>query len=303
VIIIAVLSVSFAIFFAMNTLLAERNSAESDQLHRIGSSGAPIDFDEDTATVWERLGRPLAAGTASRLGALLPARLERHFDEQLATAGRPVSTNAFTMTLLLMPVTLVVLMVFLMQGSGPVSVVKLLLIAVGSAALGVAAPIVWLNGRISRRQKSLSRELPDTFDLIVVSVEAGLSLEAAVARVVDGEDTPLVEELRRVLGDINVGIGRRRALQGLAARTRTSGIRALVSAILQADQTGMAIGQVLRVQADQLRMQRRQHAEEVAMKAPLKMLFPLVFFIFPALFVVVLGPAVLSLMKTLGSGS
>jgi tight adherence protein C len=106
-----------------------------------------------------------------------------------------------------------------------------------------------------------------------------------------------------VLSDVNLGLGRRRAFQGLAARTGVASVGALVTAILQAEQTGMGIAQVLRTQADHLRTQRRQRAEEAAMKAPLKMLFPLVFFIFPALFVVVLGPAVLQLLRTMRGGS
>ena len=167
---------------------------------------------------------------------------------------------------------------------------------------GVAAPIMWLRGRITRRMLRIARALPDTFDLVVVSVEAGLGLEAAIARVAENTAGPLADELRRVLGDMNLGMGRRRALQALAARVRLPAVRTLVSAILQADQTGMGIGTVLRAQGEHLRMQRRQHAEERAMKAPLKMLFPLVFFIFPSLFVVLLGPAMLSLMQTLGGG-
>jgi tight adherence protein C len=133
----------------------------------------------------------------------------------------------------------------------------------------------------------------------VVSVEAGLGLEGAFERIIERGDGPLFDELRHVLADINLGLGRRRAFQGLATRTGVPSVAALVTALLQAEQTGMGIGQVLRAQADHLRTQRRQHAEEAAMKAPLKMLFPLVFFIFPALFVVVLGPAVLQLLRTM----
>jgi tight adherence protein C len=167
----------------------------------------------------------------------------------------------------------------------------------GGVVFGVALPLYWLTGRVRRRQMAIGRELPDALDLIVVSVEAGLSLEAAMSRVAEDPRRLLAGEFRRVLADMNLGMGRRIALRGLATRTRIPALASLVSAIIQADQTGMGIGQVLRAQSAYLRSQRKQRAEEAAMKAPLKMLFPLILFIFPSLFVVILGPAVLSLMN------
>lgn len=289
---------ALAIFFFMRALLTPEYNAQAAQLDRIAGSGVALDIDQSSSTLWERLVRPLAASTADRLGGLLPARLAAHFEDELAAAGNPVGAGVFTGALLVLPPSLVTLAVlsFARTGGG-VSSTMVLSVLVGGA-LGIGMPLLWLRTRVDRRQHAIVRELPDVFDMIVVSVEAGLGFEAAIARVTENTEGPLTDELRRLLLDMNLGMGRRRALQSLAARTRALPLRSLVGAIIQADQTGMGIGQVLRAQAEHLRTQRRQNAEERAMKAPLKMLFPLIFFIFPALFVVLLGPAVLSITKS-----
>ena len=289
---------ALAIFFFMRALLTPEYNAQAAQLDRIAGSGVALDIDQSSSTLWERLVRPLAPSTADRLGGLLPARLAAHFEDELAAAGNPVGAGVFTGALLVLPPSLVTLAVlsFARTGGG-VSSTMVLSVLVGGA-LGIGMPLLWLRTRVDRRQHAIVRELPDVFDMIVVSVEAGLGFEAAIARVTENTEGPLTDELRRLLLDMNLGMGRRRALQSLAARTRALPLRSLVGAIIQADQTGMGIGQVLRAQAEHLRTQRRQNAEERAMKAPLKMLFPLIFFIFPALFVVLLGPAVLSITKS-----
>jgi tight adherence protein C len=294
-----------AIFFFMRALLQPGFDAHAAQLERIAGSGAgaTIELDPSGSTLWERLLRPLAAGTADRLGSLLPARLAAHFEDELSAAGNPVGAGAFTGALLVLPPSLVLLAVLVFARTGGGVSPAMFLGALVGGALGIGMPLLWLRTRVERRQNSIVRDLPDTFDMIVVSVEAGLGFEAAIARVTDNTEGPLTEELRRLMLDMNLGMGRRRALQSMAARTRALPVKTLVSAIIQADQTGMGIGQVLRAQAEHLRTQRRQNAEQRAMKAPLKMLFPLVFFIFPALFVVLLGPAAISIAKTLGDST
>ncbi|MFA7248145.1 MAG: type II secretion system F family protein [Dehalococcoidia bacterium] len=295
----AALSVAAAAFFGGRAVLVHESGRSAARLQEIASSGEPFDPDADQGTVWDRLVRPLLRGAAERFSALLPTRLAQYFEGQLIVAGDPVTPHAYALFVLLLPAALAL---------GPLVVVlrthNLSLATFGVLAacltLGVAAPPIWLKGRIARRQMALVRSLPDAVDLVVVSVEAGLSLEGALGRVAEGQDGPLVQELRRALTEMSLGMGRRRALQGLVDRTQLPSLRSLVSAIVQAEMTGMGIAQVLRAQSLHLRTQRRQRAEEQAMKAPLKMLFPLVFFIFPSLFVVVLGPAVFSLLRALG---
>jgi tight adherence protein C len=300
-VLLASTAVGLAAFFVAAAIFTPRRAdATAARLDEISGPRDVFDVVEDDATtVWERLVQPLAAGTMDRAGAVLPARLGAYLEADLVAAGRPMTAGAFSALLGGLTVTCAGFALLLgMRGGSSMGMVLAVMVAL--VGFGIAAPIVWLRGRISRRQIAIGRSLPDTFDLVVVSVEAGLGLEAALARVVEDATGPLAEEIRHALSDMNLGAGRRRALQSMAVRVRVPAVRALVAAILQADQTGMGIGPVLRAQSEHLRTQRRQHAEERAMKAPLKMLFPLVFFIFPSLFVVMLGPAMISLMGTLG---
>ncbi|MGH2756906.1 MAG: type II secretion system F family protein [Actinomycetota bacterium] len=165
--------------------------------------------------------------------------------------------------------------------------------------LVAALPKLWLSGRIDSRQKAIRRALPDTLDMLTIAVEAGLGFDAALARVVAGNDGPLSDELYRMLQEIKIGIPRRQVLKRLNERTDTQELHEFITAINQADQFGIAVGKVLRVQAEQLRQKRTQAAEERAAKTPVKLLFPLLFCIFPALFVVLVGPAAIQISKTL----
>ena len=142
-------------------------------------------------------------------------------------------------------------------------------------------------------------ELPDTLDLLAVSVEAGLGFDGAIAKVTEHMQGALSEELSLVLGEMRVGESRQDALKKLAERVPAPELAAFVRAIVQADQLGISLSRILRVQAADTRLRRQQAAEERAMKAPIKMLFPTVMFIFPAMFIVVLGPAMMSLLKLL----
>jgi tight adherence protein C len=140
--------------------------------------------------------------------------------------------------------------------------------------------------------------LPDVLDLLTVSVEAGLGFDAAVAKVVEKWDNPLTREFSRVLSEIRVGKLRREALRDMADRVEVPELKSFVAAIVQADQLGSSIGRILHVQAAQMRMKRRQRAEELARQAGIKMMLPLVFLILPALFIVILGPAVITIKNS-----
>jgi tight adherence protein C len=168
-----------------------------------------------------------------------------------------------------------------------------------AGAFGYTLPdlLLWSRGR--ERQGLIQKELPDTMDQLTISVEAGLGFDAALTRVASTGQGPLAEELQRLLGEIKVGVPRREALRHLLDRTDVQELRHFVLALQQAEEYGLPVARVLRVQSAELRVKRRQRAEEQAMKIPVKIVFPLVLCIFPALFVVLLGPAVIRVMRTL----
>jgi tight adherence protein C len=172
-------------------------------------------------------------------------------------------------------------------------------IAVGGA-LGFFAPDLLVMHLAQERQEEIRRNLPDVMDTLVVSVEAGLGFEAAVAQVVRNGRGPMIGEFARVLHEMQIGRPRVDAVRDLAARTNVAELRAFAAAIVQATTLGVPLGKVLRQQSSELRLRRRQRAEELAQRVPVKILFPMVFCIFPALFVVVLGPGVIRILESFG---
>lgn len=156
-----------------------------------------------------------------------------------------------------------------------------------------------LNKQIEKRRNAVVRQLPDILDLLVISVEAGLGFEQAIDRTVDSVPGVLSDEFRRMLNEIQAGVSRSDAMRAMEERVGSPDFRSFVLAILQADSFGVSIGRVLRSQAEEMRIRRRQMAQERAMKAPVKMLIPMVFCIFPALFVIVLGPAIINIRDNL----
>ena len=167
-------------------------------------------------------------------------------------------------------------------------------------AVGYIAPAIVVSQRAKRRQSTIVSQLPDALDLLAVSVEAGLGFDGAVAKLTQYMSGPLPEEFELALGEMRIGESRSDALKKLAQRAGTPEVSSFVRSIVQADQLGTSLGRILRVQATDTRLKRQAIAEERAMKAPIKMLFPTVAFIFPAMFIVILGPALLNLGKLFG---
>jgi tight adherence protein C len=170
-------------------------------------------------------------------------------------------------------------------------VVFRVLMVVGAAYFGYILPEFWLKRQIGARQKAIRRALPDVLDLLVISVQGGLGFDAAVAHVAAQAENPLTEELMRMLAEMRVGRTRREAMRELIARTEVPELSQFIWALIQADQLGVSVVQVLVAQAQLMRVQRRQRIQEQAQKAPLKMIIPLGIFIFPALCIVLIGPA------------
>jgi tight adherence protein C len=172
-----------------------------------------------------------------------------------------------------------------------------LLFSMGLAGVGFIAPDFVVSGKARSRKDRLRAELPDALDLMAVSVEAGMGFDGAISKLTEHMAGPLSDEFALTLSEIRIGESRQDALKKLADRTGTPELSSFVRSIIQADQLGISLGRILRVQATDSRLKRQAAAEEKAMKAPIKMLFPTVMFIFPAMFLVILGPAFLNLSK------
>lgn len=230
---------------------------------------------------------------------VLPARVLANIEKQLRIAGNPMSLNTyvvFWMTSVSLTAGLVLVAVVVVWGTiGLQQALAVLVFGV----IGWMVPGTWLKGRVKVRQKKVLKALPDGLDLVTTCVEAGLGLDAALARVSQKSTGPLADELSRMLREVAMGKMRREALTEMAERLAVDELSGFVNAIIQAEQLGVGIAQVLRVQSDQMRTRRRQQAEKTAHEAPIKMIFPLVLFIFPAFMLVILGPAVIRIATSL----
>ena len=228
---------------------------------------------------------------------LTPAAYVRKLDRLLALAGRPASLP-LGRVLAAKPLLglLGALLGFWISANSPTPILKLVGIFV--FLLGYFIPDLLLYSKGQERQKTRQLELANTLDQMLISVEAGLGFEGAMARAGENGKGPLAEELIRTLQDMQVGRSRRESYVALAERTNVPELRSFVQAVVQADTYGIAISRVLRVQAKVMRVKRRQRAEEKAMKLPVTILFPLLFFIFPVLFIAILGPAVINAIDT-----
>ena len=193
----------------------------------------------------------------------------------------------------------VLVMFFVVQSAFGTPIQKLMLFGV-LMGIGFVGPEAILNRRIDERRKEMEKSLPDLIDLLVISVEAGLGFEAAMGRVTQAGPGELSREFTRTLQATRVGVSRHKALRALAERTDVDDLNAFVLALIQADQFGVSIARMLRVQADEMRVRRRQRAQEKAFAAPVKLVFPLVLCIFPSMFVVLLGPAAINIATVFG---
>lgn len=228
---------------------------------------------------------------------LTPPTYVRKLDRLLALAGRPSGWPLSRILMAKPALGLVGASLFVLISLGnPPPMMKLA--GLFLMFLGYFIPDLMLYSKGMERQKAMQLELANTLDQMLISVEAGLGFEGAMARAGENGKGPLADELVRTLQDMQVGRSRRESYQALAERTNIPELRSFVQAVIQADTYGIAISRVLRIQAKVMRVKRRQRAEEKAMKLPVMILFPLLFFIFPVLFIAILGPAVINTIAT-----
>ena len=244
---------------------------------------------------YERVLRPMIQRLA-RAGRRQEGGVIQRIDAKLERAGYPGGLRGADWVgvkfLALIVFSVFGLLLGLLMGGGMVA----LLFALFGAAIGYIAPEFWLGRKIRARSLAMTLQLPDALDLLTISVEAGLGFDAALAKVVEKMEGPLVNEFRQALAEVRMGRHRRDALRDVANRADSQPVSNFVGAIVQAEQLGVPIAKVLVIQSNQLRVERRQRAEEAAAKAPVKMLFPMVGCIFPTIFIVILGPAIVTVM-------
>jgi len=239
-----------------------------------------------------RVVRPVAGSILDLMGGVLPRNYRDRIHNRLVHAGIAGQFRAEEV------ISLQVLggIVGLLLGAGLVVTGTIgggtgILVLVLLPVLGAQAPRSWLDRKVDERVSAIRRDLPDTLDLMAISVEAGVGFEGALAVVCDNFTSPLAEEFARTLREMELGLPRREALQNLKKRTEVPELSNFVLTLTQADALGMPIGRVLKISAEEMRTKRQQWAREKAAKLPVKILFPLVLFIFPAIFVVLMGPA------------
>jgi tight adherence protein C len=241
-----------------------------------------------------RMLTPLAQSLGVKLQALLPTTWVQKIDKGLENAGEPTTLPGFLVGACISIFVSLGLAFMLVSSAGMGGSTALLLILV-LGIMGAYLPKMWLGGRVAKRRKAIQLSLPDAFDLITVCVEAGLGLEAALARVAEKVSGPFGEELTLCLREVSMGKLRREALKEMSDRCGVEDLTGFVNAVIQAEAMGTSIGTVLRVQAEQMRIKRRQRAEQQAHQAPVKMMFPLVLCFLPTLFIVILGPAAINI--------
>jgi len=298
---LALALIAGVVSFVIYTLLsdAEEKAVVRASLRQLeGYEVQDVRDQELLVPLYQRALLPVLHGLTALGGRFTPVGYVDQVRKKFIYAGRISSDGVDrflairVITVVAIPIWFIIVTAFL-----PVTgILRLGLLGLGGAVLALGPDSI-LNRRVEERQVTMQRKLPDILDLLTISVEAGLGFEQAVDRTVGSVPGPLSDEFARMLGELRAGSSRADAMRALDHRTNVPEIRSFVLAILQADAFGVSIGRVLRAQADEMRIKRRQLAQEKAQKAPVKMLIPMVFCIFPALFVVVIGPAMINISR------
>lgn len=256
------------------------------------------DAEQMQKSLVQRVLLPLAAKWSSRFSNITPAKMVADADQAIAEAGMIGQVTGAQITTLswMLAVALPIFMFFLFSPhvlQGKISMGLLLAICAIAALLGQRLPLGIIRGKANKRKHEITLALPFTFDLIAISVSAGMAFDGAMAVVAERTKGPLADEMRRTLREINLGIARAEALNNLVKRTGVEDLRTFISAVNYISKLGGSLVDVINVQTEAMRVRRRQRAETKANQAPVKIMIPLVLFILPCIFIVILGPAVL----------
>ena len=299
-IIIAVLAAAAVLLVTYGIAARPSEDAVQARLSQLVIQAKTVEEMELQQPFYERVMRPMIQRLA-RAGRRQEGGLIQRIDAKLEKAGYPGGLRGADWVGVKLMALIGGAVLFFLLGLVLLRqpVVGLLLAVVG-AGVGYIAPEFWLGRKIKGRSWGMVLQLPDALDLLTISVEAGLGFDAALAKVVEKMEGPLVDEFRQALAEVRMGRVRREALRDVATRADAQPVSNFIGAIVQAEQLGVPIAKVLQIQSNQLRIERRQRAEEAAAKAPVKMLFPMVGCIFPTIFIVILGPAIVTVMGGVG---
>jgi tight adherence protein C len=300
VITILILGFALATAFAFSNKEAGDKSFE-ERLREMSRDPETIDLAELELSkpFSERVIQPIIERISGLITKITPAEVLKETKGKIQQSGVRINANSFVTLQILLAIGLPAFMAIMgvIEKIGGLKGVGFLVFA---GLIGYFLPDIWLKSKVSGRKSEIQRKLPDALDLLTVSVEAGLGFDMALNKVVEKLKGPLAEEFGRVLHEVRMGKPRRDAMKAMSLRVDSPDVSQFIAALVQADKLGVSLANVLRVQSDQMRLKRKQRAEETAMKAPLKMSFVLVFFVLPALMIVLLGPAVISVIEQLG---
>jgi tight adherence protein C len=278
----------------------QRVSSLEERLEEYSAREEPVTLEEIelSASFTERVVYPAFDAVGRFVGRFTPAQAQERTRHRLELAGNPGNLTPSTF-LVVRFVAMFVLggLILGLMLIAQASVIRRVVFAVIVTILGFYLPVLWLSSQITRRQTKIVKQLPDTLDLLTICVEAGLGLDQAIQRVVEKQDNELSEGFGRYLHETRLGKSRREAFESMAYRMEVPDVTTFVAAVIQATDLGVTMARILHVQADQMRVRRRQRAEQEAHRAPIKIVFPLVFLIFPSILIVLLGPSLLTLME------
>jgi len=286
--------------FGLNATQATGGDIQSRLEEYASRTNAPLTLEEiELAQPFsQRVVRPMLITLSKGFSKLSPSKSRAATELQLQLAGKPYNwgPSEFFGLRVFVALLLGVLLFLLLSISQGFTIA--LAAGLFAALFGFVIPVFWLRSKIRKRQGDIIKTLPDALDLLTIIVEAGMGFDGAMQKVAEKWDNEISKGFSKVVQEMRLGVSRRDALKNMEATMGVPDVTTFVAAIIQAEQLGVSIAKILRVQSEQMRVKRRQRAEAAANKAPIKMLFPMVFLIFPALFVILLGPAALIIMET-----
>jgi tight adherence protein C len=287
-----------ALIYNLLKLSNKKEANISQRLQRIkDQTEQDMPEDELSRSFSDRVFKPLLENLGKTFMRLAPNEFVSNMERRIEMAGRPNDWGVKNWIGLMasltigMPVFILIIYIELR-----IDLKSIIMVTLAAALIGILFPNMTLSSKIKKRQTEVMKTLPDIMDLITVSVEAGLTFDAALSKVVEKMPGTLAKEFAVVIQEVKVGKSKKDALYQMADRIGVQDFRSFVGAVIQADQLGVSLGRVLRIQSDQIRQNRKQQIQQKAMKAPIKMLIPMVVFLFPTIFIVILGPVVINLI-------